>query len=81
MANLGLTRPAAGALPAWNPDVIAETRSPCLDFRVVIVRRCGKRLLEAYRISGEGMLYSVTTTDPNELNTILRQACPARCGS
>jgi hypothetical protein len=81
MAHPESARPAAGPMPAWNEDLIAEARSPCPDFRVVKVQRCGKRLLEAYRVSGEGMLYSVTTTDLDELNAILLQACSLGCGS
>jgi hypothetical protein len=80
MAHPESARSAAGQVAAWNPDMIAEARSPCPDFRVVKVQRCGKRLLEAYRVSGEGMLYSVTTTDLDELNAILRQACSSGCG-
>jgi hypothetical protein len=60
--------------------MIAEAASPCLDFQVVVLRICGKRLYVADRVGGTGTLYSVTTTDPDELHTVLREACAGGCG-
>jgi hypothetical protein len=82
MADAGAALPAAlgPALP-WVPDLVAEVRSPCPDFRVVVLSRCGKQLYEAYRVSGTGTLYSVTTTDPAELDAVLRRACSRGCSS
>jgi hypothetical protein len=61
--------------------MIAEVGSPCADFRVDVLRRCGKQMYEACRVGGNGTLYSVTTTDPDELNAVLREACTGGCGS
>lgn len=81
MVHSGSVWLAVGPALAWNPDMVVQARSPCPDFRVVVMQRCGKRLLEAYRVGGEGTLYSITTTDPGEPDTILRQACSAGCSS
>ena len=77
---------AAAALPAvlspdiyWDRDTITEMYSPCADFRVIVVRICGKQLYEAYRVSGSGTLYSATTTDPGELHALLLEACLGDC--
>lgn len=82
MAEAGAALPAVlGPALSWVPGMIAEARSPCPDFRVVVLSRCGKQIYEAYRVSGTGALYSVTTTDPAELDAVLRRACSRGCGS
>jgi len=59
----------------WGPDTLVELSSPCLEFQVVVLQVCGKRLYEAFRVAGKGTLYSVTTTDLDELYAALREAC------
>lgn len=61
--------------------MITETGSPCAEFRVLMLRIGGKRLYEAYRVSGAGTLYSVTTADPDELHAVLCEACSEGCDS
>jgi hypothetical protein len=56
---------------------LVELRSACPEFQVLALRICGKRLYEAYRVSGNGTLYSVTTEDFDELGSVLRRACVA----
>jgi len=70
----GLLR-AGLALCPWDRDMIAELGSPCAAFRVVIIRICGRQMYEAFRVSGEGTLYSFATTDPAELHAVLRESC------
>jgi hypothetical protein len=53
----------------------SELRSPYPDFKVLAFRVHGRHLFEAYRVAGEGSLYSVTTTDLAELHAALREAC------
>lgn len=57
-----------------------ELRSPCADFRVFAFRIYGRDVFEAYRVAGEGSLYSVTTADLAELQAALREACGSDCG-
>lgn len=60
--------------------VIGEVRSPCEDFRIIVVRIGGRQLYEAYRIKGAGALYSLITRDASELDAVLREACAGGCG-
>ncbi|HEX6522687.1 MAG TPA: hypothetical protein VF070_22175 [Streptosporangiaceae bacterium] len=62
----------------WGRDTVVELNSPCREFQVIVVQVCGKRLYEAFRVAGEGTLYSVATTDLEELYTALREACSER---
>ena len=59
----------------WGRDTVVELSSPCREFQVIVLQVCGKRLYEAFRVAGEGILYSVATTDLDELYTALREAC------
>jgi hypothetical protein len=58
-----------------------ELQSPYPDFRVLAFRVYGRHLFEAYRVAGEGFLYSVTTTDLAELHAVLRDACEPDAGN
>lgn len=49
--------------------------SPCREFHVIGMRIYGRQLFEAFRVAGEGKLYSVATTDLAELYAVLRAEC------
>ena len=57
-----------------------ELRSPCADFKVLALRIYGRDVFEAYRMAGQGWLYSLTTTDLAELHDALREACGSDSG-
>lgn len=59
----------------WGRDTVVELGSPCREFHLIVLQVCGKRRYEAFRVAGGGTLYSVATTDLEELYTALREAC------
>jgi hypothetical protein len=63
-----------------HAGVTSEVRSPCPDFRVLAFKISGRDLFEAYRIAGQGSLYSITTGDLAELQAVLREACGSDSG-
>lgn len=66
---------ARGLVFAPDRHMIAELSSPCPQFKVITFRVCGRQLFEAFRVAGGGTLYSVATTDLNELYAAVDDAC------
>jgi len=64
-----------GPVFVTDRHMIAKLSSPCPDFKVIAFRVCGKKLYEAYRVAGKGTLYSVATTDLDELYAVVDDAC------
>jgi hypothetical protein len=72
--------PARGMSSRRRQDRVAELPSPCAEFRVQFLQISGKQMYEAFRVSGQGPLYSVATGDLDELHAVLREACPGGSG-
>jgi hypothetical protein len=49
-------------------------RSPCASFQVIALRMYGRQMFEAFRVAGEGTLYSVATADLDELYAVVQEA-------
>jgi hypothetical protein len=64
------------SLPPPDEDVqLAALRNAFPEFSFTVISAGGKRLFEAVRTQGGGPLYSVMTTDVEELWQILKAQC------
>lgn len=73
--------PAAwGLVSAMERQAFTELSSPCREFRVVALRISDRLLFEAYRVTGKGSVYSITTTDLDELRAVIYETCRGGCG-
>lgn len=62
-------------LPPPDEEVqLAALRAAFPDFSFTVISAGGKRRFEAVRARGGGLLYSVMTTDPEELWRILKES-------
>ncbi|HEX6524822.1 MAG TPA: hypothetical protein VF070_33185 [Streptosporangiaceae bacterium] len=79
MADEFASSAARGLVLVTDRYMVAELSSPCPQFRVITFKVCGKQLYEAFRVAGEGTLYSVATTDLDELYAVVHDACSRAC--